>query len=88
MLKISYLEIGQKGKWAYEEALSYVGNFSYYMNWGWSAYYNGYFRLSALNPGSYSFNDGQGMIIGIKKAETNKDDVSQLRLTTVTAIKE
>lgn len=44
------------------------------LNWGWSGYYNGYFRLDALDPtgtgaggGTGSFNDGQTAIIGLQK---------------------
>jgi len=37
----------------------------FHFNWGWSGYYNGYFYLNALTPGSYSFTDDQGAIVGI-----------------------
>lgn len=44
------------------------------LNWGWSGYYNGYFRLDALDPsgtgaggGTGSFNDGQTAIIGLQR---------------------
>lgn len=37
----------------------------FHFNWGWSVAYNGYFILSNLNPGNYTFNTGQTAIIGI-----------------------
>ena len=30
------------------------------MNWGWSGYYDGFFELDALNPGTASFNSDYG----------------------------
>jgi uncharacterized protein YjdB len=59
----------------------YTDNDEYSMNWGWNGTYNGNFRLSALNVGGYTFNSTQYMVIGIKKAESNPDDISSLRLT-------
>ncbi len=48
----------------------------YHINWGWSGMSDGYFKLTALDPGSQGtgggasgFNYGQGAIVGIKKAE-------------------
>lgn len=37
-----------------------------HMNWGWGGSYNGYFNLSALNPGTYNFSSNQRAIIGIQ----------------------
>ena len=46
------------------------------LNWGWSGYYNGWFKLDALDPeglgaggGSGGFNEGQGAIFGLKQDE-------------------
>lgn len=46
----------------------------FHLNWGWSGSYNGYFEINNLNPGStYTWNSGQGAIIGIEPAATNID---------------
>lgn len=46
----------------------------FHLNWGWSGSYNGYFEINNLNPGStYTWNSGQGAIIGIEPASTNID---------------
>ncbi|MDR3308855.1 MAG: C10 family peptidase, partial [Tannerella sp.] len=51
---------------------------NFYMNWGWSGYFNGYYPLSALNPtGGYYYNSDQGMVIGLKSSV----DVPPLRIT-------
>lgn len=44
----------------------YQGTNYFHMNWGWSGYYNGYFYLTNLNPGSYNFVSQQGAIIGLR----------------------
>ena len=51
----------------------YDNNNYFHFNWGWGGYYDGYFALNALNPGSggigggsYTYNDGQQAIIGIE----------------------
>jgi hypothetical protein len=38
----------------------------FHFNWGWSGAYDGYFYLSNLNPGWYTFNDHQEAVVGIK----------------------
>ncbi|NVO19350.1 MAG: C10 family peptidase [Bacteroidetes bacterium] len=43
----------------------YQGTDYFHFNWGWSGSYNGYFYLDNLNPGGYSFTEGQGAIVGI-----------------------
>lgn len=52
----------------------YGGNGFFHINWGWRGYYDGYFKLSALNPyymytgidhGGYS--EGQWAILGIQR---------------------
>lgn len=48
----------------------YQGTNYFHVNWGWYGYYNGYFYLSALNPGSDTFNSNQAAVIGIQPSET------------------
>jgi len=36
------------------------------MNWGWSGSSNGYFYLTNLNPGGYTFNSQQGAVVHIE----------------------
>ncbi len=43
----------------------YTGTNYFHMNWGWSGYYDGYYYLSDLTPGSANFNSDQAMIKGI-----------------------
>jgi len=43
----------------YDDDYSGSGNVYFHFNWGWSGSYNGYFQLSALNPGSYDFSSDQ-----------------------------
>lgn len=54
----------------------YLGNEFYHFNWGWGGYEDGYFRLSALNPGTGGvgssgggYNAGQSIITGWKKSQ-------------------
>jgi hypothetical protein len=44
----------------------YSGTNYFHFNWGWSGTYDGYYYLSNLNPGPYTFNDGQGAILDIE----------------------
>jgi hypothetical protein len=48
----------------------YQGTNYFHVNWGWYGYYNGYYYLTALNPGSDSFTSGQAAVIGIQPSET------------------
>lgn len=41
-------------------------NAMYHFNWGWDGSYNGYYSLSAINPGGQNFNENQCAIIGIQ----------------------
>lgn len=47
----------------------------YHINWGWKGNYNGYFRLSALDPrrADNGYNHEERMIIGIKPAEAGSE---------------
>ena len=56
----------------------------YHFNWGWSGSYNGYYHINNIAPGSggiggnatYSFNQGQGAIIGIVPIPEHFDSVA------------
>ena len=37
----------------------------FHINWGWSGNYDGWFELTDLSPGNFTFNDVQGAIVGI-----------------------
>ena len=43
-----------------------ASNNHFHFNWGWGGSSDGYYYLSNLNPGGYTFNDYQGAIIGIE----------------------
>lgn len=43
-----------------------TSNNHFHFNWGWGGYEDGYYYLSNLNPGSYTFNDGQAAVFGIQ----------------------
>jgi hypothetical protein len=43
----------------------------FHFNWGWSASYNGYFYLNALNPGGNNFNYAQELILNIHPDTVN-----------------
>ena len=56
----------------------YDTNGLYHFNWGWSGMSDGYFELSALNPGalgagggSGGYNSNQGIALGIQKPDVN-----------------
>lgn len=44
---------------------------NFHVNWGWNGYYNGYFSLTALNPGTDNFSSGQAAVIGIAPTVTS-----------------
>ncbi|MEA3477276.1 MAG: C10 family peptidase [Bacteroidota bacterium] len=50
----------------YDDDYGGVGDLYFHFNWGWSGAYNGYFQLSALNPGSYSFTNDQAASFNLK----------------------
>jgi thiol-disulfide isomerase/thioredoxin len=37
----------------------------FHFNWGWSGYYNGYYYLNSLNPGSNNFTESQMAIVDL-----------------------
>ncbi|MCB5262467.1 MAG: C10 family peptidase [Candidatus Cloacimonetes bacterium] len=43
----------------------YQGTNSFHFNWGWSGYFNGYFYLTNLNPGSQNFTQSQAAILNV-----------------------
>jgi hypothetical protein len=45
-----------------------------YVNWGWSGDDDGYYDIALLNPGWYTFNLQQDMIIGVKGAPRELSD--------------
>lgn len=71
----------------------YNNNNYFHFNWGWSGNYDGYFQLSALNPGSGQIGGGNGnystsqaCIVGLEPAEPvlhpNYDLVMNSTITT------
>jgi hypothetical protein len=43
----------------------YQGTDHFHFDWGWSGYYNGYYYLSNLNPGTNTFNNWQAAVMDI-----------------------
>ncbi|GAB1415028.1 hypothetical protein MASR2M117_04340 [Paludibacter sp.] len=43
----------------------YKNDNTFHCNWGWYGYPNDWYSLSALNPGSHSYNDGQSAILNV-----------------------
>ena len=41
----------------------------FHFNWGWGGYYDGYFTLSNLAPGSNNFSIGQAAVVGIDASQ-------------------
>ncbi|MGE5423917.1 MAG: C10 family peptidase [Syntrophothermus sp.] len=39
---------------------------TFHFNWGWSGSSNGYYTIGALNPGGYTFNDNNSVVVHIK----------------------
>ncbi|MBO4658503.1 MAG: C10 family peptidase [Prevotella sp.] len=67
----------------------YDGQGFYHINWGWDGKYNGFFKLSILNPrgggtGSSASNNGyssdQGAVVGIQKPTSTTDEKRTLTL--------
>ncbi len=40
----------------------------FHLNWGWGGYYNGYFLITDLTPGSMNFTSSQGAFVGLQPA--------------------
>lgn len=45
----------------------YTSNGYFHFNWGWSGNYNGYFKIQALNPNTYDFNESNYIITCLSK---------------------
>ena len=46
----------------------------FYINWGWGGNLDGYFKLTALTPGTLDFTERQNAVVGVQPASNN--DVS------------
>ena len=44
----------------------YDANSNFHMNWGWGGYDNGYYSLTSLSAGGYTFNTNDAALIGIQ----------------------
>ena len=44
----------------------YEGTNHFHINWGWSGWYNGYYYLNDLTPGSFNYTYLQGAVFGIE----------------------
>ena len=42
----------------------------FHFNWGWGGYYNDYFYINSLNPGTHTYSRNQQAIIGIEPNES------------------
>jgi hypothetical protein len=49
----------------------YQGTDHFHFNWGWNGSYDGYFYVTALNPGSENFTQGQQAVVNIVPNTTN-----------------
>ena len=47
----------------------YQGTNFFHMNWGWGGAYDGYYYLTALNPGTNTFTDNQGAIFNLMPSQ-------------------
>ena len=63
----------------------YQGTNYFHFNWGWSGYYDGYFYLSNLNPGSHSFTQYQGAILSLYPNPVINNDLAAVSLSGNTA---
>jgi hypothetical protein len=60
----------------------YDGPTHFHFNWGWSGYYNGYFYLNNLTPGTNNFNNGQDIIKGVEPADDDQVYCESLTILT------
>jgi len=44
---------------------------TFHFNWGWSGSSNGWYSIGALNPGGYTFNDNNAVVVHIKPYNPN-----------------
>ena len=72
----------------------YDANDMVHVNWGWGGSYNGYFRITALNPENVGIGGGNGdvegynytqsMVMGIQKPTSSYEYLSGFRLDSMT----
>jgi hypothetical protein len=72
---IIYQGVGSAGGHAFVLD-GYQGTDYFHFNWGWSGYYDGYFYLNNLNPGSYDFSQYQAAITSIYPVVTYQNDLA------------
>ena len=64
----------------------YDANNLFHFNWGWGGYANGYFELTALNPGtSDGYNASQSIMTGIQKPTTSSKPSYIFGIESITA---
>lgn len=91
-MDIVYRELSENGPMYYGGASYSSGGHAFvlhgynadgkvYVNWGWSGDDDGFYDIALLNPGYYSFDMQQDMIIGVKGAPRNLTEES-VSLTT------
>ncbi|OQY26418.1 MAG: hypothetical protein B6244_13670, partial [Candidatus Cloacimonetes bacterium 4572_55] len=51
----------------------YQGTDYFHFNWGWGGYYDGYFYLDDLTPGSHAYTNSQAAIVGVTPAGSAPD---------------
>ena len=70
---VQYVGDGPAGKhtWVCD---GYNASNQFHMNWGWGGSHDGYFSLTSLNPGTYSFNSTQQALIGIRPSALSSCD--------------
>ena len=59
----------------------YDVNNMFHMNWGWSGQSNGYFAINNLSPGSFTFSENEGALIGIQPIRAYTVPVSTAHAT-------
>ncbi|GBU26417.1 hypothetical protein R83H12_03114 [Fibrobacteria bacterium R8-3-H12] len=64
----------------------YDGTERFHLNWGWHSLYDGFFVLTALNPGSSQYNSSQDMIINIMPNK-NGNAPSQIKVSSFNTVK-
>jgi len=52
----------------------YQGDY-FHLNWGWSGYYNGYFTINNLTPGTHNFTSNQNAMLNIRPPKPGPKDI-------------
>jgi photosystem II stability/assembly factor-like uncharacterized protein len=63
---IYYSGVGEDGSHAFVCDGYRESDGKFHFNWGWNAYYNGYYTIGNLNPGGSTYNQSNTAIIGIQ----------------------